>query len=448
MPRCGLALWDPGYCGPWHARPAGYARHSEGGVVMEPESNRDQLVWDWNSGPRDGSFAPGRVKLHDETLRDGLQAPSVTDPTIEEKKRLVELADALGVYSINIGLPGAGPRPRADTLELAKHIRDKKLTIKASCAARTLRDDIRPIVEVSQQVGIEIEVMAFVGASPIRQYVEGWTTDHIERLSRTAIEFGVSEGLPVTYVTEDTTRSAPQTLDTLFKSAIDAGAHRLCLCDTCGHATPSGARRLIQFTRNLLDDIGSDAGIDWHGHDDRGLALTNALRAAEYGADRIHGTALGIGERVGNAPLDLLLVNLVLLGAVEPKELAALVEFCELSSTALGVPIPIDYPVFGADAFRTATGVHAAAVVKAQLKGDDWLADRIYSGIPASMFGKHQIIEVGPMSGLSNVRYWLSTHGIETSDATARAVLARAKQSPRSLTDREIRLIVAGEDAA
>ncbi len=404
---------------------------------MSEQATRD-LVWDWNVQKRSGRLAPGALMIHDETLRDGIQAPGITDPTIAQKKRIVELADAVGVYSINIGLPGASARNLTDTRALAEHIRDRGLKIKPSCAARTLESDIRPIVEVSQAVGIEIEVMTFVGTSPIRQYVEGWSIDRIRDLTEKAVSFGHREGLPVTYVTEDTTRSAPDHLDTLFRAAIDAGAYRLCLCDTCGHATPDGTTNLIEWTRTLLDTIHPEAGIDWHGHNDRGLALTNALTAVEAGADRVHGTALGIGERVGNAPIDLLLVNLALLGELDGK-LELLVEFCELCARSMGRQIPGSYPLMGNDAFRTATGVHAAAVIKAQRKGDAWLADRIYSSVPAARFGKEQVIEIGPMSGLSNVRHWIERHGVTASEHQCRAVLHAAKSSAHSLTDAEIR---------
>jgi 2-isopropylmalate synthase len=264
----------------------------------------------------------------------------------------------------------------------------------------------------------------------------------IAKGSAEAIDVGVKAGLPVVYVTEDTTRSNPKVLATLFKTAIDHGASRLCLCDTVGHATPDGVRNLIAFTKSVIAGMGADVGIDWHGHNDRGLALENALWALEFGADRVHGTALGVGERVGNTPMELLLLNLKLLGQLEHQDLTHLMEYCDTAAKALGWHVPINYPLVGRDAFRTATGVHAAAIIKAHQKGDTWLADRIYSGVPAGMFGRSQEICVGFMSGASNVNYWLRQRKIEPSKELIDAILTKAKASSHILTDEEVLSVV------
>jgi 2-isopropylmalate synthase len=256
-------------------------------------------------------------------------------------------------------------------------------------------------------------------------------------LSREAIEFAVGEGLPTMFVTEDTTRARPADVRALYTAAIDAGAKRICICDTCGHATPEGTRRVVGFVKALVAELGADVGIDWHGHRDRGLGLINALAAIEAGATRIHGTALGIGERAGNTEMDLLLANLRLLGVID-NDLTKLGEYVTLASEAIGVPIPHNYPIFGKDAFETATGVHAAAVVKAFRKGDSWLANRVYSGVPADLFGLEQVIAVGPMSGKSNVAYFLQKRGYEPSDEAIERVIALAKKTPRLLTEEEI----------
>jgi 2-isopropylmalate synthase len=402
------------------------------------------LVYDWNEA--EPSFDWSRVtgiELDDETLRDGLQNPSVVDPPIEDKIRLLHLMDRLGIHTADIGLPGAGPRAVADVTRLAREIADQGLNIAANCAARTVIADVRPVAEISQQVGIPIEACTFIGSSPIRQYAEGWTLDRILRSTHEAVTFAVTEGLPVMMVTEDTTRARPETLKAIYTEAIRCGAKRLCLADTVGHATPDGTRALVRF---VLDEIvapsGEDVGVDWHGHRDRGFGLANALAAIEAGATRIHGTALGIGERVGNTEMDLLLVNLKLLGAHE-GDLTALPEYCQLTAEACRVPLIHCYPVVGADAFRTGTGVHAAAIIKAQAKGDDWLADRVYSGVPASLVGRAQEIEIGPMSGLSNVRYWLRAHGHDDSDeALCRRVFEAAKATDHTLTVEEIEALV------
>jgi 2-isopropylmalate synthase len=394
-----------------------------------------ELIYDWNrAGGADLRPARGRVELDDETLRDGLQSPSVRNPSIEEKLRILHLIAELGIESADIGLPGAGPHVVRDVERLAREIVEQRLKIEPNCAARTVLADIRPIVEISQRAGLAIEVSCFIGSSPIRQYAEGWTLDRMLRLSREAVEFAVKEGLPVMFVTEDTTRAAPEDLRRLYTEAVEAGARRVCVADTVGHSTPGGARNIIRFIRGV---VGEEVKIDWHGHKDRGLDVINALAAAEAGADRLHGTAVGIGERVGNCPIDQLLVNMQLLGWID-RDLHRLQEYCRFVADTTGVPLPDNYPVVGKDAFRTGTGVHASAIIKARARGEDWLADRIYSSVPAGMIGCRQVIEVGPMSGESNVVYWLQERGIEAGPELVQEIFQKAKSSAITLEEAEI----------
>jgi 2-isopropylmalate synthase len=395
----------------------------------------ESLIYDWNT--IGAPARPKRVMLDDETLRDGLQSPSVKTPTIGQKIEILHLIDQLGIDTADIGLPGAGPQVAADVERLAREIVDARLRVRANCAARTTLADIRPIAEISQRTGLRMEVGAFIGSSPIRQYTEGWTIEWLLKNTEDAIRFAVAEGLDVMYVTEDTTRADPATLRRLYECAIGAGARRICLADTVGHATPWGASAVVKFTAQLIKDSGADVEIDWHGHRDRDLAIINSIAALEAGATRVHAAALGIGERVGNTPMDLLLVNLVVMGFLE-RDLTPLMPYCETVSAACGVPIPDNYPVVGKDAFRTATGVHAAAVVKAWKKGDRDLMDAVYSAIPASLVGREQTIEVGPMSGRSNVVFWLEKHGIPCTDPVVDRVFAKAKSSTTVLTEAEI----------
>lgn len=408
------------------------------------EFKESELIYDWNAVEKIAPLAHGRrVSFLCETLRDGIQSPSVVDPTISDKLRLVELASDLGIHHIDIGLPGAGARAVEDCTTIAKFIRDNRLKIKPACAARTHRNDVSAIIDISQSVGIEIEALTFIGSSPIRQYAEDWDLDRMLRFSSEAIDLASSNGLPVCFVTEDTTRSRPEVLDRMFRNAIEHGASRLCLCDTVGHATPDGIHNLIRFTRNLLDGMGrSEVGIDWHGHNDRGLGVVNTIFAIEFGASRVHGTALGIGERVGNAALDQVLLNLKLLGELPDQDLSKLLLWCKVAAQACHVDIPPQYPLAGSDAFRTATGVHAAAIIKAEHKGHDWLADRIYSGVPAGMFGREQEIEIGHYSGESNVMYWLRKRGYSSTPELVKAILTAAKRGDRVLADEEIRQVI------
>ena len=399
------------------------------------------LIYDWNNVPGAAFRPSGRVLLNDESLRDGLQSPSVKDPSIEQKIQILHLMEALGINSLDLGLPGAGPRAYSDVELLAREIVNSKLKIRANCAARTVQNDIRPIAEISQKAGLPIEAATFIGSSPIRRYTEDWTDDFLLKTTEDAVNYARSLGLEVMYVTEDTSRCDPETVKRLYKAAIECGARAIVICDTCGHATPSGAAALIRF---VIDEVVKPSGetirVDWHGHCDRGLAVANSFAALAAGAECVHGTAIGIGERVGNTQMDQMLVNLKLMEVApwRDQDLTHLKDYCLAVSRATGVPIPKNYPVLGDDAFRTATGVHAAAVIKAYKKNDIELANTVYSGVPSHYFGSEQIIEVGPMSGKSNILFWLDSRRIPATDDIVERIYQRAKSSNRVLTEGEI----------
>src|SRR6516225_3648431 len=395
-------------------------------------------MYDWNA---DAAVPKAVAMLDDETLRDGLQSPSVRTPSIEERIGILHHMDALAIDTADIGLPGAGPKVAKDVERLARAIGDGRLKIRANCAARTLIADIQPIAEIQQRTGIPIECGAFIGSSPIRQYAEGWTIEFLQRCAHDALTFAAKEGLRTMYVTEDTTRADPASLRALYTTAIRAGAARVCVADTVGYATPNGARAVVKFVKSITDELGVDVGIDWHGHRDRGFGVASSIAALEAGATRLHGAALGIGERCGNTPIDLLMVNLVMMG-YRDNDLTGLPSYVQAVAKACDVRIAPNYPVLGADAFRTATGVHAAAVVKAFRKGDRALMDAVYAAVPASLVGRQQAIEVGPMSGRSNVVFWLESRGLPSSDEIVDRIFAAAKASNRTLTHDQIQAIV------
>src|SRR5207247_4144403 len=396
-----------------------------------------ELIYDWNNVEPVWRKPDRHIGFDDETLRDGLQSPSVCEPPVEKKIELLHLMDALGIDTADIGLPGAGGTHAAGVERLACEIAQKRLRIRPNCAARTLRNDIIPIVEISQRAGIPIEACTFIGSSSVRFFAEDWTLDKLLKMTEDAVTFAVSEGVPVMYVTEDTTRAKPETIEALYTTAIRCGAKAVCVCDTVGHSTPDGARSVVRFVKSIIDEQGGNIRLDWHGHQDRGLGVINSIAAIQGGADQVHGSALGVGERVGNTPMDQLLVNLKLMGWIE-NDLTRLREYCDQAAEACRWTIPLNYPVFGRDAFRTATGVHAAAVIKSYRKGDTELADLIYSGVPAGQFGLKQVIEIGPMSGKSNVTYWLQSRGLEVSEDRVTRIYERAKQAHEVLTEEEV----------
>lgn len=404
--------------------------------------NVSDLVYDWNTALPTNLTPKGPVLLNDETLRDGLQSPSVRDPSIEEKIEVLHLMEALGINSLDLGLPGAGPRAVEHVEALAREVVNSHLRIQANCAARTLESDIRPIADIVQRTGLKIEAATFIGSSPIRRYTENWTEDFLLQTTEKAVKFAVSLGLDSMYVTEDTTRCDPEMVKRLYSTAINCGARAIVICDTAGHATPMGAYALVKFVMDeVVKPSAEKVRVDWHGHCDRGFAIANSMAALAAGADCVHACAIGTGERVGNTQMDQMLVNLKLMGVSpwDKQDLTKLHEYCEAVSRATGVPIPPNYPVVGEDAFRTATGVHAAAVIKALKRNDKELANTVYSGVPAHLFGLEQIIDIGPMSGKSNVLYWLERHGIAANDGVVERLYQRAKASDHTLRDDEIR---------
>jgi len=403
--------------------------------------NASELIYDWNKNYPPGLKPAGPVLLNDESLRDGLQSPSVRDPSIPEKIEILHLMEALGIDSLDLGLPGAGPRAVEAVTALAREIVAHKMKIRANCAARTHENDIRPIAEIVQKTGLRIEAATFIGSSPIRRFTEDWTDDFLLQTTEKAVKYAVSLGLDVMFGTEDTSRCDPETVKRLNATAIECGARAICICDTAGHATPLGALALVRF---VIDEVvklsGEKIRVDWHGHSDRGLAIANSMAAIIAGANCVHGCAIGIGERVGNTQMDQMLVNLKLMGIApwDRQDLTKLKQYCQAVSRATGVPIPANYPVVGDDAFRTATGVHASAVIKAFKKNDIELANTVYSGVPSHVFGLEQIIDIGPMSGKSNVLFWLDRRGIAVNDDLVERIYSRAKQSDHTLSEAEV----------
>ncbi len=411
---------------------------------MHPEDAHDEhanLIYDWNVADGRPRLNPTGVTFDDESLRDGLQSPSVKDPSVGEKLEILHLMEALGIQSADVGLPASGARAYQDTLTLARETVTAKMKLRPNAAARTMVRDIQPIVEISGKAGVPVEVAMFVGSSPIRFYTENWELDRLLLLVEEAVTFAVKNELPVMFVTEDTTRATPDAIKALYQTAVRCGATRLTVADTSGHATPAGVKAVVTYVRDVAEKTGREVMVDWHGHNDRGLGVVNSVTAALVGADQIHGTAMGIGERCGNAAMDQILVNLKLMGLI-PNDLSRLREYCEKTAAAVGMEIPFNYPVMGRDAFRTATGVHAAAVLKARRRGDTWLEDMVYSAVPAFMVGREQVIEIGPMSGLANVTYWLDKHGYDAAPAVVDRVFAAAKKADAVLCDADIHRLV------
>ena len=403
------------------------------------------LIFDWNAIDyeitREPNNHPHELWFDDETLRDGLQSPSAINPTVEQKIELIDFMEKLGIQKVDLGLPGAGPQHVGHIDSMLSHIKDRGYSLRPGCAVRTLVSDIEPLVNLQSKHETQIQASAFLGTSPIRQYAEGRTMQRTMATAESAATFAVGNDNPVMFVTEDTTRSNPEDIKKVYTRAMELGADRICVCDTCGHVTPNGVKKLLRFIQDeVIPDSGfkrRDIEVNWHGHQDRGLGVANNLAAYEAGADVIHGTALGVGERSGNAPIDQTLVNLSLMGVVN-NDLTSLSQYMKKAHEYVGVALPRNYPVFGEDAFETGTGVHASAVVKAMAKGEHWLADRVYSGVPAGDYGLQQVIRIGHMSGRSNITWWLSQNNYPVDDEIVEYLFEVAKSQIRLMTDSEV----------
>lgn len=404
------------------------------------------LIFDWNvpdntDDNNNNANTTKSIEINDETLRDGLQAPGIDNPNVEKKIKIVQLISEMNINAACVGFPSSNGIMYKDVEQIIKFVIENKIKLQIGCAARTVEKDIKPIIELSQKYGIPLDANVFVATSPIRQYIEGWDIGHILGLVRKSVSFAVKNNINVCFITEDTTRSKPDDLRAIYSEAVEHGAARVCLCDTVGHATPDGTKNLIKYMKSIINNNNKKILIDWHGHNDRGLALANSLAAIDAGADRIHATGLGIGERTGNTSMEKLIINIKMNG-LHHFNTAKLKEYCLAVSDALKHKIPPNYPIVGRDAYRTATGVHADAIIKAMQKKDHWLVDRVYSSVPARDVGAEQIIDIGPLSGKSNVTYWLEKNDVEISKELINAILSEAKISRRNLTNLEISKIV------
>lgn len=380
----------------------------------------------------------GRVELDDETLRDGLQSPTWREPELEGKKRYLHLLAGLGVAAVDLGMPAAGARMAEEVEQLLAEIGSARLPLAANCAVRAKEADVTTCANISQRVGLGLELMLFLPFSRLRRAVEGWQVDELLRKLARVVSWARSQGLSVTFVAEDASRTSPEDLQQALLTAARAGAGRVCLADTTGVLSPWGAEQLVRFSRTVLDEHGfTSVGLDWHGHNDRGLAVACALAAARGGADRLHATLLGVGERAGNPPLEQMLVNLALLGA-HAHPVNQLVPRLREAARVLGLPVPAQVPILGEAVFCTATGVHAAAIFKAQAQGrHDW-EELVYNPFPPSFVGAQQTVRIGPYSGAASVRFWLREHGLPENARLVQAVLEMAKASRHVLDDEDI----------
>lgn len=404
--------------------------------TMKQEARSENLFFDWGH-----SLQVPFPAILDATLRDGIQGILTRYPSLDEKLHLVDLLLSLGVHEFEIGMPVVGLKHKQESIAVAAHIFKQCPDARVICLARTKIDDVIAVAEVAQAVGCHIGCALFVGSSPIRRRVEGWSIVDLVNWTAQAVRFAVHEGLAVSLACEDATRSEPETLRNLYLTAIEHGASRVVIPDTVGICSTDSTRRIVEFFRDQITD-GDTIPIDWHGHNDRDLGVANAVAAANAGATCIHTTVLGIGERCGNVPLEPLLVHLATHETYQ-WNLSILPQLAEYASKIFDDPIRSRYPIIGQNAFATAAGTHGAALYKATQRRDSQLAANVYAGADPRSFGREVQVFVGPMSGVANVKWKAQELGVSLKPNSEEDILLVAKERDKILTDQEFRTVAA-----
>lgn len=392
------------------------------------------LVYDWNMTDADAPLARG-VRVIDETLYEAVHAASAL-PDAGAISELLRCMPAIGISEVGLGALSASTLP--EIVRRARLIAEERLPLAPACVVDAVSTEVDRVAHVLDASGGRLTVTLLVQASSLQQRALGQAPDRALADLEGALEAAARCGADSALLLHDAGRAHPAPLRRIVNAALGHGVERVCLWDSAGRTSPRGAGRLVAFMRRVAAERDALIQVGWFGRNDRDLALASALEARRRGADALHATALGLGHGAGCVPIDLLLANLLLLEVID-SDLSALKQYCDLAARAFGFSIPASYPVFGGDAFRTATGVHAAAIIKARDKGDHWLADRVYSSVPAGLFGLHQIIDVGPMSGESNAVAWLRHHGFTPQPELVKRIIARAKASKATLTAEEMR---------
>lgn len=409
--------------------------------------SQKEIFYTWNSvsPERLGDVKVDALKfdcVFDETLRDGIQAPTVRNPPLEAKKKIVDYMVRSGVRHADLGFPGANETALNECVQLVEHIKENSHELKPAFAGRTTTSDISAISRVAELTQMNIEAYGFVAISPIRRYVQGWDISEIQSSIKTSSKECREGGSEFVLVLEDAFRCPPETLKEIYDVALESCPSRICLCDTVGAALPEGTKALIQWTAGYLQDQNGGIPLEWHGHNDRGMAVANSLAALDAGCSRVHGTILGVGERAGNAALDQLIVNLYSTTDL-PENLKPLVDYADFAQEELAVNLPYNYPALGRDVFKTSAGVHAAAILKAHKSGNSILKDMVYSSVVASQLGREQEVLIDEVAGANNVEYWFLSQGrTDFTKEKSEAILREAKSRKGFLSDEEIRNVI------
>lgn len=377
--------------------------------------------------------------LVDTTLRDGIQAPGIEQPSLEQKLAIIDFDARIGIEVVDVCLPGIGGSCYKEGVECARYIAKNHPHMEIVVLARTTQSDVDATLRFSEEAGVPLSVVLFRGSSDLRLLAEGWDEQQIIDDMYDYTRLLVSGGQKVVCSTEDTTRTRPDFLEKIFLAGKDGGAKEFCIADTVGYTDPFSVENQSRWVREKLGS--ACLGLHFHGHNDIGMAVANSLAALKGGADKIHVTWRGVGERAGNTPLEAFLGVLYTFG-IEKYDLSMLVGGSQMVSEIFNRPIPVDSPLIGDAVYTTSTGIHAAGIHKAEQRGQKYLADIVYSAVPPSILGRKHTINIGPLSGRHNVERVLEKLEIPVTEKLVKALLKAAKLLNRDLSSKEIGTII------
>ncbi|MFC6961354.1 (R)-citramalate synthase [Halocatena marina] len=342
------------------------------------------------------------VQFLDTTLRDGEQAPGIS-LTPAEKAEIATKLDSAGVSVIEAGsaCTGAGER------ETIARVADLDLDATVTSFARGVQRDI----DLALDCGVDgINLVVPASDRHIEQKV-GTTRDSVIEKTVDLTEYANDHGLWVEVLGEDGSRSELQFLERLMKRALDAGADRVCYCDTVGHATPDRTMEVV----SRLTALGPTST---HTHDDLGLAVTNALVSIAAGADLVHATVNGIGERAGNAALEEIAIALDHGYSVETLDTTKLYDLAQTVATGTGISLAPNKAVVGENAFTHESGIHTDGTLK---------DDAMYEPYPPETVGRERRLVLGKHAGRAGVRAALDEHGVDVTDEELGAIVEQVK---------------------
>ncbi|HHY00957.1 MAG TPA: 2-isopropylmalate synthase [Methanothermobacter sp.] len=334
---------------------------------------------------------PEKVRIFDTTLRDGEQTPGVAI-TPDEKIRIAKRLDRLGVDVIEVGFPAASLGER----KAAQQIKNLGLNTQVCGLARVLREDVDAALDSDVDY-----IHTFIGTSPLhRKYKLKMNQDEILQKSVETVEYIKDHGIIAEFSAEDATRTELEFLQKIYSTVEEAGVDIINVPDTVGVMVPGSMHKLITDIKKIVK-----IPISVHCHDDFGLAVANSLSAVEAGAQQVHATINGLGERAGNTSLEEVVMALMINYGIKTNiNTELLVGTSELVSRITGVKMPPNKAIVGDNAFAHEAGIHVHGVLQKA---------ETYEPLKPEMVGHTRRIIMGKHTGTRAIRSKLDDYGIE-----------------------------------